>query len=109
MKRVFLDLPDSKLNEADQIAFLTDLGGSGSSDWEDLLKSDRILIISEAGAGAGKTFECRSQQEAMWRSGDAAFFLELAELAKPCNVFAHRRLQPARPGPHPREQLHAGR
>jgi hypothetical protein len=80
MKRVFLAIPDDKIEEIDQMSSLVGLGGSGGPDWADLLKSDRVLIISEA--GAGKTFECRSQQETMWAAGDAAFFLELAELAK---------------------------
>src|ERR1700730_12907071 len=80
MKRVFLDIPDDKIEEIDQMSSLVGLGGSGGPDWADLLKSNRVLIISEA--GAGKTFECRSQQETMWAAGDAAFFLELAELAK---------------------------
>jgi hypothetical protein len=80
MKRIFSDIPEDKNQEVDQTEFLVSLGGSRGSDWADLLESDRILIISEA--GAGKTFECRSQQESMWQAGEPAFFLELAELAK---------------------------
>ncbi len=79
MKRHFVDIPDDKIEEAYQASFLAGWSGSHARDWEDLLKSDRVLIVSEA--GAGKTYECRLQQETMWGAGDAAFFLELAELA----------------------------
>src|SRR5205814_6460733 len=47
---------------------------------DELIKSRRILIVSEA--GAGKTFECRAQQEALWAKGEPAFFLELAALSR---------------------------
>jgi len=47
--------------------------------WKDLLACRRILIVSEA--GAGKTFECRQRQKIMWGDGEAAFFVELSQLA----------------------------
>ena len=49
-------------------------------NWADLLKSERVLIISQA--GSGKTFECRAQQRRLWAEGEAAFMLELAVLAR---------------------------
>ncbi len=79
IKRVFRDIPNGKLTD-DQEVFSYGLGWSHGSDWDDLLKSKRLLIVSEA--GAGKTFECRSQQEALWSLGEPAFFLELAELGR---------------------------
>lgn len=53
---------------------------TGTSGWNELLKSQRVLIIAEA--GTGKTFECRSQQAALWAAGEPAFFIELAQLAR---------------------------
>lgn len=79
MRRIFSDIPKTLVTESDQTDFLRNLSGLRGSDWNDLLKSNRILIVSEA--GAGKTYECQSQQIQMWQDGEAAFFLELAELA----------------------------
>jgi phage host-nuclease inhibitor protein Gam len=55
------------------------MGWNGGFGWDELLRSQRVLIISEA--GAGKTFECRAQQEKLFAAGQPAFFLELATLA----------------------------
>ena len=46
---------------------------------EDLLRSRRVLMISEA--GAGKTHECRGQAQRLWGVGEPAFFIEMAPLA----------------------------
>ncbi|CCF18055.1 conserved protein of unknown function [Pseudorhizobium banfieldiae] len=80
IERGFQDIPGNKKTEAEQTAFLMDLGWHKGSNWDDLLKSKRILIISEA--GAGKTYECRAQQRALWASGEPAFYVELADLAR---------------------------
>ncbi|MCU7916793.1 MAG: ATP-binding protein [Candidatus Thiodiazotropha sp. (ex Epidulcina cf. delphinae)] len=55
------------------------MGWSGAFDWDKLLESKRVLIISEA--GAGKTYECRNQQQALWNKDESAFYLDLAQLA----------------------------
>lgn len=80
IERSFQDIPDDKITEAEQTAYLMDLGWYKGSNWADLLKSKRILIISEA--GAGKTHECLKQQKALWDAGEPAFYVELAELAR---------------------------
>jgi hypothetical protein len=80
IERTFQDIPDDKITEADQTAFLMDLGWHNGSKWDDLLRSARVLIISEA--GAGKTYECRARQKAMWDAGEPAFYLELADLSR---------------------------
>lgn len=77
--RTFNDIPDGKVNDADQQSFLVSLGWSRGDGWNDLLSSKRVLIISEA--GAGKTYECRKQSERLWAEGEPAFFVELAALA----------------------------
>ncbi|AUP76350.1 hypothetical protein CWS02_05355 [Enterobacter sp. EA-1] len=48
--------------------------------WPVLLQSPRILIIAEA--GAGKTYECQQQQEALKSDRRVGLFLELAVLAQ---------------------------
>ena len=55
------------------------MGWQGSFGWDELLRSKRVLIVSEA--GAGKTYECRVQQQLLWSAGEPAFFLDLATLA----------------------------
>ena len=77
--RSFRNIPEGKLDEADQQAFLISLGWTNAPGWDDLLQSKRILIISEA--GAGKTYECRTQRKRLWDAGEPAFVLELATLA----------------------------
>ena len=79
IERTFQDIPEGKLEDVDQQVFLAELGWSRGSGWQDLLSSKRVLIISEA--GAGKTYECRTQCQRLWDVGEPAFFLELATLA----------------------------
>jgi len=79
IERTFQDIRESELRDADQQSYLVNLGWSRGTTWEDLLRSKRVLIISEA--GAGKTFECRKQAQRLWDVGEPAFFVELAELA----------------------------
>lgn len=50
-----------------------------SLEWDELLKSRRILLIAEA--GAGKTHECKAQAKLRFEQGDAAFFLSLEKVA----------------------------
>jgi len=79
LNRTFQNIPDEKISEADQQSFLVSLGWARGSTWDDLLQSKRVLIISEA--GAGKTYECRTQATHLWSAGEPAFFVELAALA----------------------------
>jgi len=79
IERTFQDIPEGKLSEADRQSYLVDLGWSGGMTWEDLLRSRRVLMISEA--GAGKTHECRERAKRLCAAGEPAFFIELAALA----------------------------
>lgn len=79
IQRNFQTIPEGKLNEADQQFFLVSLGWSRAIGWEELLRSKRVLIISEA--GAGKTYECYTQYKMLRDAGEPSFFLELATLA----------------------------
>jgi hypothetical protein len=74
--RIFGDIPDDQLEDLLD-AYEARMFGFG---WSELLRSKRILIVSEA--GVGKTHECRAEQERLWADGEAAFFVELSELAR---------------------------
>jgi hypothetical protein len=80
IERTFQDIPSEDVNKADQQSYLATLARIRHTGWDDLLRSKRILIISEA--GAGKTYECQEQQKVLWAKGEPVFFLELSELAK---------------------------
>ena len=54
-------------------------GMSFERKWDDLLKSNRIIIIAEA--GAGKSYECREQSKRLWNNGEPSFFINLSDLA----------------------------
>jgi hypothetical protein len=86
INRQFKDIPKGGLKDSDQQSFLVSLGRSKALTWEKLLESQRILIISEA--GAGKTYECQEMAKRLWADGEPAFFIELATLAddglRPC-------------------------
>jgi hypothetical protein len=79
IERTFQNIRDKDLSDADQQSFLVSLGWSKGTTWEDLMRSKRVLMISEA--GAGKTYECRKQARRLWDAGEPAFFVELAALA----------------------------
>lgn len=79
IKRTFQDIDEEHLVDADKQHFLMQLGWSNGVTWEELLRSKRILLISEA--GAGKTHECQQQAHRLMVNGEAAFFIELASLA----------------------------
>ena len=79
VERTFQNIREGKLGSADQQSFLVSLGWSSGTTWEGLLRSKRVLMISEA--GAGKTYECRKQAQRLWDAGEPAFFVELAALA----------------------------
>ena len=79
IERTFQDIPEGKLSEADQQSLLVSLGWSSGTTWEDLLRSKRVLIIGEA--GAGKTYECSELAKRLWDAGESAFLIELSTLA----------------------------
>ncbi|MEP0391881.1 MAG: hypothetical protein ABJ205_08805 [Erythrobacter sp.] len=79
INRTFRDIPADKVTEEERLEFLEALSAHRGLDWDQLLESRRIMIVSEA--GAGKTFECQQLQERLWDAGEPAFHLELAELA----------------------------
>jgi hypothetical protein len=79
IQRLFCDLSAGEVGDIEQASVLVRDGWRGSFGWDELLRSDRALIVSEA--GAGKTYECQAQQVRLWKAGEPAFFLDLATLA----------------------------
>ncbi|MDD1134102.1 hypothetical protein [Pseudomonas shahriarae] len=79
IQRTFRNLSQEEIADIEQASLLSRLGWAKDVGWETLLESQRVLIVSEA--GAGKTYECRAQQQALWEKGEPAFFLELSQLA----------------------------
>jgi hypothetical protein len=78
ISRTFRDLSDKEIAAVESASLLARWGMSHGTGWDDLLKSRRILIVSEA--GVGKTFECRACRDRLWANGEPAFLLELAML-----------------------------
>ena len=79
IKRSFRDRSDAEVADIEKASALARVSWTGSFGWEELLRSQRVLIVSEA--GAGKTYECRAQQAKLWKVGEPAFFLDLATLS----------------------------
>jgi hypothetical protein len=79
IKRSFRNLSDAEAADIEKASALARVSWTGSFGWEELLRSQRVLIMSEA--GAGKTYECRAQQAKLWKVGEPAFFLDLATLS----------------------------
>ncbi|MGL9623149.1 hypothetical protein QRQ56_34835 [Bradyrhizobium sp. U531] len=79
IKRSFRDLSDIEVADIERASSLSRMGWSGGFGWDELLRSQRVVMVSEA--GAGKTYECQTQQARLWKAGEPAFFLELATLA----------------------------
>ncbi|MGE8450548.1 MAG: hypothetical protein ACN6OP_08050 [Pseudomonadales bacterium] len=79
VRRSFQDIVDDGGYHLEQASVYARMGLRSSIEWEQLLLSPRVLIVSEA--GAGKTYECRAQHAARWAAGEPAFFFELATLS----------------------------
>ncbi|MGP8232145.1 MAG: hypothetical protein ACLQL2_05680, partial [Methylovirgula sp.] len=79
VSRLFRDLTEGEVADAEKMFLRSRLGLSTGFNWDTLLASERILIVSEA--GAGKTYECQNQKDKLWAKDEPAFFLDLATLA----------------------------
>lgn len=73
--RTFRNLSREEITDPDKLEAYESMALGGRTDWDDLLRSKRVLIVS--GAGAGKTHECREQAKRLFADGRAAFFLTL--------------------------------
>jgi hypothetical protein len=83
-KAVNLHRTFSTFSEADEYDhdFVRDWSGfpTNGKPWEEILKSERVVILAEA--GAGKTYEMQTTARRLKKEGRAAFFMELADLAE---------------------------
>ncbi|MBG0791714.1 MAG: hypothetical protein H0S80_14580 [Desulfovibrionaceae bacterium] len=83
-KAVNLHRTFSTFSEADEYDhdFVRDWSGfpTNGKPWEEILKSERVVILAEA--GAGKTYEMQKMARRLKKEGRAAFFMELADLAE---------------------------
>ena len=80
IKRTFRDLSDAEVADIEKASAFAGVGWSGTGfGWDELLQSQRVLIVSEA--GAGKTYECQAQQAKLWKGGRACVSLGFATLA----------------------------
>src|SRR5436190_754792 len=70
IQRSFQELSEIEVANIERASQLAREDLRGSLAWEDILRSPRVLIVSEA--GAGKTYECRSRQELLWGAGEPA-------------------------------------
>lgn len=73
--RTFRNLTREEVADPDKLEAYESMGLGGQTDWDGLLESKRVLIVSTA--GAGKTHECREQAKRLFADGKAAFFLTL--------------------------------
>jgi len=79
IERWFQDVADGKLDESAHETIALGFRFKAPINWDVLLRSPRVLIISEA--GAGKTFECQARRQHLWAKGESAFYVELSALA----------------------------
>lgn len=77
--RSFRDLSADEMKDPEVLQTLAAFGWSKTIAWDDLLQSDRIMLLSEA--GTGKTFESKEQAKRLTEGGLPAFFVELVSLA----------------------------
>ena len=79
ISRTFRDLSKEDIADIEKASTLVRSGWGGGVGWDDVLRSSRVLLISEA--GAGKTRECLAQKDRLLAAGEPAFFFDLATLA----------------------------
>lgn len=79
ISRTFRDLSNEDMADIEKASALARSGWGGGIGWDEVLRSPRVLLISEA--GAGKTRECQAQKDRLLAVGEPAFFFDLATLA----------------------------
>lgn len=81
LNRKFHDLTEQELAEPEILA-QNEHKYSSLTGWTELLESDRVLLLAEA--GSGKTLEMREQAARLALEGHCAYFTELTSLAVNC-------------------------
>lgn len=80
VSRSFRDLTPEELKDPEFLTAPYTYAFRSVTNWDDLLKSERIMLLSEG--GTGKTHECVAQAKKIVAAGGVAFFVPLEELAK---------------------------
>lgn len=80
LDRRFRDLTDKEREDPELLAHWGDREPYLGSSWDELLKSERVIILSEA--GAGKTWEMKAQKARLTSTGQNAFFIPIEVLDK---------------------------
>ena len=77
LNRTFRDVTDEEQRDSSSIQLreFRQRLGLGGIDWDELLKSRRVVLIAEA--GAGKTQELKAQQSRLEDGGKFAFFIPI--------------------------------
>jgi len=78
LERTFVELPNYQEFDPSRPRPMW-VGRGAQCNWDMLLESHRVLIVSEA--GMGKTAECKRQQKRLWAAGESSFHIELSVLA----------------------------
>ncbi len=80
LDRRFRDLTKEEEAEPSLLSHISGWEHAEGSSWQELLKSERLVILAEA--GSGKTKEMLFQVENLLRQGHIAFFIPIEELDK---------------------------
>ncbi|GAA0623977.1 hypothetical protein GCM10009422_20300 [Brevundimonas kwangchunensis] len=78
LARRFRDLTDKEREDPVNLAFWGFHESKLGSGWDELLKSERVVILAEA--GSGKTREMQTQTQRLLAEGKAAFFIPVEAL-----------------------------
>jgi hypothetical protein len=91
LDRRFRDLSDQEREDPNLLALAGESPLYRGETWDDLLKSERIVLLAEA--GAGKTREMQAQQKRLAAKGQDAFFIPVEALdredLRPYLAFGH--------------------
>lgn len=80
LDRRFRDLTDKEREDPELLALWSDQEPYRGSSWNELLESERVIILAEA--GAGKTWEMKAQKQRLTSAGHVAFFIPIEVLDK---------------------------
>lgn len=80
LDRRFRDLTEDEKVQPSLLSHISGWEHAEGTSWEALLKSERVVVLAEA--GSGKTKEMLAQADALVSQGETAFFIPIEELDK---------------------------
>ncbi len=78
LDRRFRDLTDKEREDPELLALWGEQEPYRGTSWDELLESERVIILAEA--GAGKTWEMKAQKARLTSDGHVAFFIPIEVL-----------------------------